>query len=74
MLYPLREWEQVQVQNELGWGVASGRTQVIRLMNAPKSKMRKIEKAQPKWKVKEREPKQKDEDEPEFEAQWQQQA
>lgn len=69
MLYPLREWEQVQVQNELGWGVASGS-----LMNAPKSKMRKIEKAQPKWKVKEREPKQKDEDEPEFEAQWQQQA
>lgn len=38
--------------------MASGRTQVIRLMNAPKSKMRKIEKAQRKEKrrgVRERE-------------------
>lgn len=52
------KWEQDKVEDEQGEGVASGRTQVIRLMNAPKSKMRKIEKAQRKEKrrgVRERE-------------------
>lgn len=44
------KWEQDNVEDEQGEGVASGRTQVIRLMNAPKSKMRKIEKAQRKEK------------------------
>lgn len=44
------KWEQDKVEDEQGEGVASGRTQVIRLMNAPKSKMRKIEKAQRKEK------------------------
>lgn len=52
------KWEQDKVEDEQGEGVATGRTQVIRLMNAPKSKMRKIEKAQRKEKrrgVRERE-------------------
>lgn len=56
------KWERNKVEDEQGEGVASGRTQVIRLMNAPKSKMRKIEKAQRKEKrrgvrEREREPK-----------------